>query len=59
MFYLVDDLKKKLEEENCIVQIVEPKRTGIKMLSMMIDMKHTNSMSHIVSANYETIKTRT
>lgn len=58
MFYLVDELRDILHNKGCKVQIVEPKRSGIKFLSMMVDMNHTNSISHIVTSNYGTIKTR-
>jgi allantoin racemase len=55
MYYLVDELRKRLLKEGCGVQIVEPKKTGLKILGLITDMGHSNSMSHIVTTNYETI----
>ncbi|SHJ24462.1 allantoin racemase [Dethiosulfatibacter aminovorans DSM 17477] len=56
MYYLIDDLKDRLRYEGCRVQIIEPKRSGLKMLTLMAELNLTNSMNHIVSANYDKIK---
>lgn len=58
MFYLIDELRSRLDQAGISVQIVEPKRTGLKMLSLLAEMGHTNSMSHLVETNYENIKKR-
>lgn len=55
MFYLVDELRSRLKDEKIGVQIVEPKRTGLKTLGLIIEMNHSNSMNHIVCSNYEKI----
>lgn len=55
MFYLIDELRLILKDEEIEVQIVEPKRTGLKMLELVTGMNHSNSINHIVSSNYEKI----
>lgn len=58
MFYLVDELRTRLKSGGLGVQIVEPKKAGLRMLGLIADMNHTNSMNRIVSSNYESIVKR-
>ncbi len=45
MFHMVDDLRRKLQQENINVQIVEPVMASLKMLRMLIEMNLTGSFN--------------
>jgi len=51
MFHMVDDLRRKLKEENINVQIVEPVMAALKMLGILIEMNLTGSFDGKIASH--------
>ncbi len=51
MFHMVDELRRKLQEENINVQIVEPVMASLKMLRTLVEMNLTGSFNGRISSH--------
>lgn len=49
MFYIIEKIRRRLENEGNGIQIIEPLVTGIKTLESIIDMKLTNTLGYNLS----------